>query len=91
VTALGRPHSPQCWPFGLPCVVGLEIEEDAMKVKLGFVLWAITLLSVADASSAEQLVRAGYPPFGAPLSSLPSATLNNYGSSVESVGNVWLR
>jgi ABC-type amino acid transport substrate-binding protein len=49
-----------------------------MKVKLGFVLWAIMLLSLAGPSSAEQLVRAGYPPFGAPLSSLPGATLDNY-------------
>ena len=49
-----------------------------MKVKFGFVLWAIMLPSLAGASSAEQLVRAGYPPFGAPLSSLPGATLDNY-------------
>ena len=49
-----------------------------MKVKLGFLLWAITLLSVAGASSAEQLVRAGYAPFAAPLSSLPGGTLDNY-------------
>jgi hypothetical protein len=31
-----------------------------MKVKLGFVLLAIMLLSLAGASSAEQLVRVGY-------------------------------
>lgn len=49
-----------------------------MNVKPGFVLWVIMLLSLAGASSAEQLVRAGYPPFGAPLSSLPGATLENY-------------
>ena len=49
-----------------------------MKVKFGFVLWAIMLPSLAGVSSAEQLVRAGYPPFGAPLSSLPGATLDNY-------------
>ena len=49
-----------------------------MKVKLGFALWAIMLLSLAGASSAEQLVRVGYAPFGAPLSSLPGATLDNY-------------
>jgi ABC-type amino acid transport substrate-binding protein len=58
--------------------VGLEIEEDAMKVKLRFVLWAMMLLSPAGASSAEQLVRAGYAPFGTPLASLPGATLDNY-------------
>jgi hypothetical protein len=51
---------------------------DTMKVKLGFVLLAIMLLSAAGASSAEQLVRAGYSPFGAPLTSLPGATLDNY-------------
>ena len=49
-----------------------------MKVKLGFALWAIMLLSLAGASSAEQLVRVGYSPFGAPLSSLRGATLDNY-------------
>jgi polar amino acid transport system substrate-binding protein len=58
------------------CVVGLKIEVDAMKVKLGFVLLAIMLL--AGAARAEQLVRAGYPPFAAPLSSLPGATQDNY-------------
>jgi ABC-type amino acid transport substrate-binding protein len=49
-----------------------------MKVKLGFVLWVIMLLSLAGASSAEELVRAGYAPFAAPLSSLPGATQDNY-------------
>jgi len=49
-----------------------------MKVKLGFVLWAIMFLPLAGAASAEQLVRAGYAPFAAPLSSLPGATLDNY-------------
>ena len=49
-----------------------------MIVKLAIVLWTITLLSLAGASSAEQLVRVGYSPFGAPLSSLRGATLDNY-------------
>jgi polar amino acid transport system substrate-binding protein len=49
-----------------------------MKVKLGFVLWAIMFLSLGGAASAEQLVRAGYAPFAAPLSSLPGATADNY-------------
>src|SRR5215471_7407773 len=62
----------------IPCVVGLEIEEDAMKVKLGFVLWAIMFLSQAGAASAEQFVRVGYAPFAAPLTSLPGATADNY-------------
>jgi len=49
-----------------------------MKAKLVFVLSVIMLLSLAGASSAEQLVRVGYSPFGAPLSSLRGATLDNY-------------
>src|SRR6516165_11424194 len=49
-----------------------------MKAKLVFVLWVIMLLSLARASSAEQLVRVGYSPFGAPLSSLRGSTLDNY-------------
>jgi polar amino acid transport system substrate-binding protein len=49
-----------------------------MKVKLGFVVLTIMFLSLPRASGAEQLVRAGYSPFGAPLTSLPGATLDNY-------------
>jgi len=49
-----------------------------MKVTLGLVLWAIMFLSLAGAASAEQLVRVGYAPFAAPLSSLPGATTDNY-------------
>jgi hypothetical protein len=64
-------------------LVGLEIEVDAMKAKFGFTLWVIMLLSLAGVSSAEQLVRAGYPEFAAPLTSLPGftpgATLDNGG------------
>ena len=45
--------------------------------KLGFALGAAMLASVV-AGNAQQVVKFGYAPFGAPVTSLPGATTDNY-------------
>jgi polar amino acid transport system substrate-binding protein len=46
--------------------------------KLGFVFAAALLAGVGVASAQQQVIKVGYPPFGAPLAGLPNATTTNY-------------